>query len=213
MFTTTFRDTCLTQFGATSYIGLIKGITDWRAGTVTEATYGGYGNRVLATWSTKGVTTPAGGRQMSNTGAVTFPQNSTGNEDEIAFGVYSAITGGTLYAIGLLDTRPPLFATVDTGGLTSELLVCPAHGLSTDHRVFILAAPGAPIPTGLSENTAYFVKSAGLTTDAFALATTSGGAAVNITASGACLVCPYAAVTVATLATPEFAIGALVLQI
>jgi hypothetical protein len=52
-----------------------------------------------------------------------------------------------------------------------------------------------------------------LTPDVFTLSTTSGGAAVNITVGGASLFMPYKVVTVATNATPEFAIGALVVQI
>ena len=80
-------------------------------------------------------------------------------------------------------------------------------------RVLMLAAPGAVIPTGLSENTAYFVLASGLTADVFKLSTTSGGAAVDITAGGAALFMPYKAVTVATNNTPQFAVGALVFQL
>lgn len=211
MFTTSFRDTCLGQLGA--FIGLIKVITDWRVGTVTEAAYTGYGTRPGVTWSAAEITNPAGGRQRKNSAAVTFPQNTGSNEDQIAFGVWSASTAGTLHAIGLLDTDPPIFGTVDTAQVTSNLITAPTHGLDTDQRVFVLAAPGAVLPTGLAENTAYFVLAAGKTVDAFALATTSGGAAINITAAGAALFCPYKAVTVATNATPEFAINALLVQI
>src|SRR5262245_34541145 len=107
MFTTSFRDTCLGQLGG--FIGLIKTISNWRAGTVTEAAYTGYGTRPAVTWSAAEDTSPAGGRQKKNTAAVTFPQNTGANEDQIAFGVYSASTAGTLHAIGLLDTDVPLF--------------------------------------------------------------------------------------------------------
>jgi hypothetical protein len=207
MFTTSFRDTCLGQLGG--FIGLIKTITTWRAGTVTEAAYTGYGTRPAWTKSAAEDTSPAGGRQVKNTGAVTFPQNTGGNEDQIAFGVYSASTAGTLHAIGLLDTDPPLFGV----GNVDDTIDCYAHGLQTDQRVFALAAPGAPIPTGLSENTAYFVLASGLTADVFKLSASSGGAAVNITVGGTALFCPYKAVTVATNATPEFAINALLVQI
>lgn len=207
MFTTSFRDTCLGQLGG--FIGLINAISDWRAGTVTEASYTGYGTRPAWTKSSAEATSPAGGRQVKNTGAVTFPQNTGGNQDEIAFGVYSASTAGTLHAIGLLDTDPPLFGV----GNVDDTIDSYAHGLATDQRVFVLAAPGAIIPTGLSENTAYFVLASGLTADVFKLSTSSGGAAVNITVGGAALFAPYKAVTVATNATPEFAINALLVQI
>jgi hypothetical protein len=140
---------------------------------------------------------------------VTMPQNTGSNQDVIAFGVYSAATAGTLHAIGLLDTDQPILGTGDA----SDTITAYGHGLSTDQRVYVMAAPGAVIPTGLSENTAYFVRATGLTADAFTLATTSGGAAVNITAGGSSLFIPYTAVTIATNATPDFAIGALVVQI
>jgi hypothetical protein len=207
MFTSSFRDTCLGQLGG--FVGLIKAISNWRAGTVTEAAYTGYGTRPAITYGAAADTSPTGGRQKANSAAVTFPQNTGANEDQIGWGIYSASTGGTLQAIGLLDTDPPIFGT----GLVNDNIEAFAHGLQTDQRVFVLAAPGAVIPTGLSENTAYFVLASGLTADVFILSTTSGGAAVNITVGGASLFIPYKAVTVATNATPEFAIGALVVQI
>jgi len=125
----------------------------------------------------------------------------------IGFGLYTASTAGTLRAIGFLDADPPILGV----GNVDDTIDAYAHGLSTDQRVIVLAAPGALLPAGLSENTAYFVLASGLTADVFKLSTTSGGAAVNITAGGAALFMPYTAVTVATNATPEFAIGALVL--
>lgn len=207
MFTTAFRDSTLGNLGG--FVGLIKAITDFRAGTVTEAAYTGYGTRPAVSWGAAGNTTPTGGRQVANSGAVTFPANTGSNEDQIAFGVYSAATAGTLHAIGFLDTDPPIFGV----GNADDTIDAYAHGLEADQRVFVLAAPGAVIPTGLSENTAYFVLASGLTADVFKLSTSSGGAAVNITAGGASLFMPYKAVTVAGGATPSFAIGALVVQI
>lgn len=219
MFTTSFRDSILNTLdsggsnitAATHYCGLLTAITDFRAGTVTEASYTGYGTRPSITFGAAANTSPTGGRQRANSAVVTFPQNTGSNQDVIGYGIYTASTAGTLRAIGFLDADPPIFGVNDD--TTTEDIVAPAHGLSTDQRVYVLAAPGAPIPTGLSENTAYFVLAAGLTTDHFRLSTTSGGAAVNITAKGAALFMPYTAVTVAASATPEFAVGALVIQI
>lgn len=208
MFTTSFRNTVLGTLGG--FIGLIKTITDWRAGTVTEATYTGYGTRPAVTWGATADTSPTGGRQVANSGTVTFPVNSGSNEDQIAFGVWSAATAGTLQAIGLLDTDPPI---VGMGEAAGDTITAIAHGLQTDQRVFVMAAPGAVIPTGLSENTAYFVLASGLTADVFKLSTTSGGSAVNITVAGAALFIPYKAVTVAGGATPSFATSQLVVQL
>lgn len=209
MFTTSFRDTVLNLLDS-HFCGLIKTITDFRAGTVTEAAYTGYGTRPAITFGAAGATSPAGGRQRANSALVTFPQNTGAGEDQIAWGIWSAATAGTLKAIGFLDADPPIVGTAEE---TGDLITAPAHGLSTDQRVFVLAAPGALLPAGISENTAYFVLAAGLTTDAFKISTTSGGSAVNITAKGAALMMPYTAVTVATNATPEFAVGAIVVQL
>lgn len=206
MLTSAFRDTLLGQLGG--FVGLIKTITTWRSGTVVEAAYTGYGTRPAITYGAVADTSPIGGRQKANSALVTFPQNTGANEDQIGWGIYSAATAGTLQAIGLLDSDPPIFGT----GLVNDNIEAFAHGLQTDQRVFVLAAPGAVIPTGLAENTAYFVLAAGLTADVFVLSATSGGAAVNITVGGASLFIAYKAVTVATNATPEFAIGALVVQ-
>jgi hypothetical protein len=193
----------------TPYVGLLTAISDFRAGTVTEASYTGYGTRPSCSFGAAANTSPTGGRQKANDAAVTFPVNSGSNQDVIGFGIYTASTAGTLKAIGFLDADPPIVGTCDT----ADLITAYSHGLATDQRVFVLAAPGAVIPTGLSENTAYYVLASGLTTDAFKLSTTSGGAAVNVTAGGAALFMPYTAVTVAAGATPEFATGALVVQL
>lgn len=216
MFTTSYRDDVLNVFRATTltsisgFCGLIKTITDHRAGTVTEAAYTGYGTRPAITFGAPATTSPAGGREIANSALVTFPQNTGASEDQIGFGVWTAATAGTLKMIGLLDTDPPIFGVGDP---TADLIRAYAHGLATDQRVFVLATPGAVIPTGLSENTAYFVLAAGLTADVFALSTTSGGAAVNITVGGAALFMSYKALTVAGSATPEFAVSALKIQI
>lgn len=215
MLTTFFRDAILNVLDAvtlttfTPKVGLIKAITDFRAGTVTEAAYTGYGTRPTVSLGAAANTSPVGGRQKANDAAVTFPQNTGASEDEIAYGIYDAATAGNLVAIGFLDADPPIVGV----GNVDDTIDAYAHGLSTDQRVFVLAAPGALLPAGLAENTAYFVLASGLTADVFKLSTTSGGAAVNITVGGASLFMPYTAVTVATNATPEFAIGALVIQL
>lgn len=209
MFTTPGRDALLGGTYAPTHIGLIKAITNWRTPTVTEAAYTGYA-RVAVTFAAAADTSPAGGRERSNNAILTFPANTGANEDQIAYGVYSASTAGTLYGIGLLDTDAPIIGTADAADLITTQAV---HGLSTDQRVFVLAAPGALLPAGLAEGTAYFVLATGLTTTAFKLSTTSGGTAVDITAGGAAMFIPYTAVTIATGATPSIASGLVKVQI
>ena len=210
MFTTAFRDTTLTQLVTLgTHIGLLTAITDFRAGTVTEASYTGYA-RAAITWGTATNTTPAGGRQRANSALVTFPQNTGANQDVLGWGVYSASAAGTLQAIGFLDSDPPIMGTVSAA---TDLITAYVHGLQTDQRVFMLAAPAGSAPDVFAENTAYFVLAAGLTADLFALSATSGGAAINATISGVAWFMSYKAQTVATNSTPEFAIGALLVQV
>ena len=214
MFTHSYRDSILeTMDGAslaawTPFVSLIKSISDLRAGTVTEADYAGYGTRPSCSFGAPANTSPAGGRQKANDALLTFPQNTGANQDVIAFGTHTAATAGTLRLIDFLDADPPIIGTADT----ADLITSYVHGLEADQRVFVLASPGAVIPTGLAENTAYFVLATGLTADAFKLSTTSGGAAVDITAGGAAMFIPYKVRTIAGGSTPEYAIGALVQQ-
>ena len=213
MFTTSYRDNVLNLVRTsalatwTAYISLLTSINNFRTGTVSEATYTGYGTRPSATFGAPTDTSPVGGRQIANSGLVDFPQNTGSNQDVLGFGVHDAATSGNLRMIGFLDAHPPILGTATV----ADTITAPAHGLANAERVFVLAAPGAVIPTGLSENTAYYVINTA--TDTFQLSLTNGGAAVDITVSGAALFMPYAPVTIATNATPEFAVGALVLQI
>lgn len=67
--------------------------------------------------------------------------------------------------------------TIATPGVFSAT----SHGLVAGDTV-ILETTGA-LPTGLSADTVYYVISAGLTANAFELATTAGGSAINTTGS------------------------------
>lgn len=206
MDTTARRDAILATTGG--YLGLIKAITSLRAGTVTEAAYTGYGTRPAIAWGAAADTTPAGGRQVANSGIVSFPANGGADEAEIAWGIYAAATGGSPVEIGFLDTIAPFVGV----GFVADTIQAIAHGLSTDHRVYVAAAPGAVLPAGLAEDTAYYVLASGLTSDVFKVSATSGGTAIDITTGGAAYFMPYVARTVAGGATPSVAIGAVVVQ-
>jgi hypothetical protein len=211
MFTTTFRDLLLDQMDS-KFCSLIVSVTNFRTGSVTEATYTGYGTRPGITFGAQADTTPAGGRQVANSAAVTHPANSSATAQSVmAWGLHSAATAGSIYGIFPLDADSPIVGTAATGDvITTES----AHGLASGQAVFVLAAPGVPLATGLAENTTYVVKTTSLTTAAFALsATTALATAVDITAGGAGLFIPYTPVSIAAGATPEFAIGALVIKL
>jgi len=66
-----------------------------------------------------------------------------------------------------------------TANASTNLVTTPsAHGLVAGDRVYFTTLTAG---TGLSRNTTYYVIAAGLTTTAFAVSTTSGGSAVDIT--------------------------------
>jgi hypothetical protein len=210
MLTTAERDVILGTYDS-HYVGWISAITNWRTGDETELSYTGYA-RAAVTFGAAANTSPVGGRQRANSAAATGGQKTdTGSVDAIAWGLYAASTGGDPEWIGLLDADEPIFGT----GTSASPCVITAysHGLSVDQRLFYLAAPGAVTPTGISENTAYFVGTVP-NGDSFTLSTTASNAnPVDTTGAGAGLFCPYTALSIAQNATPEFAIGALIIQI
>lgn len=102
-----------------------------------------------------------------------------------AVGVCTALTAGSLLCwspAGASARRA--FTVPDATAVTADLLYSPAHGLVANDRVLLWPTIGAALPTGLAEDTEYFVISTGLTTDAFSVSATQGGSAVNVTAIG-----------------------------
>lgn len=203
------RDTILNTYNS-HFAGLIKSLSSLRTPTVTEADYTGYGTRPGITFGSVANTSPTGGRQRANSALVTFPQNTGASQDVIAWGLYAASTGGTPKRISFLDSDAPIIGAVDN--TTTDQIIALAHGLSVDQRVYVLGAPGMVLPAGLSEDTAYYVGTVP-DVDHFTLSTTPANAnPVAITARGAAQFIPYTPVTIANNATPEFAIGSLILQ-
>lgn len=205
-----YRNTAWTS-PTTVYASLLTAVTDAEAGTVTEASYGSYA-RVAAAFGAPGA--GGGGRKVQNSGTIAFPQRSNaGTENEIAVGIWDALTVGNLLDIIYLDGADPIaVAVVDAGDISSDLIVSPAHGLTTDQQVRFEAAPDKQtLPAGLSENTTYFVIAAGATADRFSVSTTQGGGAVNITAAGRGLLMKLTPKPVTQNDTPQFAANALTL--
>lgn len=102
----------------------------------------------------------------------------------VAVQLWSASTAGTSRAWMPAGSSARRAFSVDSAGVTNNDIFSPAHGLAADNRVVFWPTIGAALPTGLSEDTGYFVISTGLTTDAFRVSTTQGGGAVDITAIG-----------------------------
>lgn len=200
MFTTAHIDKVLNLFRGTTYTapanvyaGLIEVATDLDAGTVTESSFAGYG-RVAITFAAPAA--GLGGRFVQNSGAVTFAaKTDAGSVSVIGVGIWDAISAGELKEVIYLDGGDPLIAVVDGTGVTNNTLAATNHGLANDQRVRVLRLPGTgAVPTGLSENTTYFV--VGTANDTFQLSATQGGGAIDLTGEGGVLVVKLSPVTI-----------------
>jgi hypothetical protein len=130
--------------------------------------------------------------------AITWNAAATGSKDiaaAVTFDVpasttiravqlWSASTAGTSRAWMPAGSTARRAVSVVAADLAGNTIQSPAHGLSAGQSVVFWATIGAGLPTGLSEDTEYFVIAAGLTTDVFEVSTTLGGSAVDITAIG-----------------------------
>lgn len=101
-----------------------------------------------------------------------------------AVAVYDASTSGTQKCWSPAGASARRAFSVDSAGVTNNDLFSPAHGLVANDRVLVWPTIGAALPTGLAEDTEYFVISTGITTDSFRVSATQGGSAVDITAIG-----------------------------
>lgn len=164
-----------TVSGAITHIG-VGSLTDPGTGTNyagTEATGGSpvYARQAV-TWGA------AASEQKSNSGALTFDVPA-GTYGFLLF--FNASTGNTNNYLGYVPingTAKGVFS-VDTT-LTNDQLFSVGHGLANDDRVQLFNVFSESLPTGLAEGTLYYVVSSA--TNTFKVATTQGGAAVDITA-------------------------------
>lgn len=141
----------------------------------TEVAGGSYARQAV-TW------TAAASGVTDNNAQLTIPIPAGTTPQVVS--IHSASTAGTLYGWFPYGSSGQVLDGVATITASSDTFASFAHGLTTDDRVFFAAVAGESLPAGLSATTLYFVRSTGLTADAFTVATTSGGAAVNVTADG-----------------------------
>lgn len=102
----------------------------------------------------------------------------------LAVATYDASTAGTQKAWSPVAASARRAFSVDSAGVTNNDLFSPAHGLVAGDSVLVWPTIGAALPTGLAEDTRYFVIATGITTDSFRVSATLGGSAIDITAIG-----------------------------
>jgi hypothetical protein len=147
---------------------------------------------------------PAGGNELTGGSpayarkSITWAAAAAGAKSISASVVFDVAAGTTVRAVGNYDASTagtqkcwsPAGASarraiaVTAADLAGNTIQSPAHGLAAGNSVLFWATIGAALPTGLAEDTEYFVIAAGLTADVFEVSTTLGGSAVDITAIG-----------------------------
>lgn len=189
------------------YAGLFTVSPTADAGTGgTEVSGGAYARQQITRAAGSWAAAAAG--TSSNSGAVTFPVATANWGRALTLGLWDAISAGNLRrVIPLITGAYKNFAVTDT---TNDDIECPAHGFVANDVVRFFPV-GGTLPGGITFDTRYFVISTGLTTDAFRVSTSQGGAAVNISSAGAGEVAKDASFDVVTNSQLSFAAGQLVI--
>lgn len=168
MFTASANNLMLDALGAAvTHLALH---TAWSTTGTNEVTGGSpaYARKAV-TWSAAS----ASSKSMSGTVVFDVP----GGGITVAFvGLRTASTGGTHHGMIPLGGTGYKEVQVDT---TANTILSEAHGFSNGDQVVFL---GGTAPGGLTEGTIYWVRD--VTTDTFAVAATSGGAAIDLTSDG-----------------------------
>lgn len=174
-----------------------------------EATYTGYARAVVAR-SASGWAAPSGGT-ISPVAAISFGKRTDAGaqQDLFYFGLGDAASGaGTLRATGVFGDPSFGVRSFAAADLAGDTITIPGHGLAADMRIaFFAFEAGGAFPTGLTEGTVYYVRSGGLTADAFTVATTQGGGAVDITAVGSGYAARIIPIFVTQNVTPQLETG------
>lgn len=169
--------------------------------TTSEATYGAYARVAVARTSGGWTVT---NNQVVNAGAISFPEATSGSNIVTHFATGQASSGaGKVWHYGQLTDGYFAFTAA-----TSDTFTMPGRTVVNDDKIMFYTILGATLPTGITEGTEYFV--IGQSGDTFQVSTSQGGAAVDITASGAGIGGKKVSRTITTGITPQFAASALV---
>ena len=116
--------------------------------------------------------------QVQNDATIDFTLMPAGTV--LGFGLWDAATNGNCLWTGWLSTVLRAFVADDVAG---DTIRSPAHGFANDDRVAFEAEDVGALPCGLVAGTHYYVVNAA--TDTFKASATQGGAAIDITTTGA----------------------------
>lgn len=168
----------------------------------SEIAYTGYARAAASRTGAAGFT--VSGKNVSPAVEVSFGKRTDAGAATTSFFFslgFSSSGAGTLYARGGIGPAPQPFTAA-----TSDTVTCNAHGLAVDDRlVFWQYEPGT-LPTGVTEGTVYWVKTAP-DANTFTVSTTQGGATLDITAVGNGTCQKLTGITVTQNVTPKIEVG------
>lgn len=176
--------------------------------TTNEVSWGSYARKAVLRQSTGSKWTVTNNEAV-NAEEVLFddPTSGSGNVTHIGIGDAASGTGVLRYSspIGTITPLGLFTAEADTDVVTVK-----GHGLSVDDRVSFYSVAGVALPTGLTQGTVYYVKTAP-DADTMTLSATSGGATINFTTdgSGLALAGVPLPVTSTPVVTPKFPAGSI----
>lgn len=180
------------------------------AGTqsTSELSYTGYA-RVAIARSGAGWTQSSA--QVVPAATITFGQRTDAGAavEALFWGVGRALAGvGELLYYGPLTGANLTYAA--TAVATTDTIVVPGSAYSVNDRIVVLPAAQSTMPAGLTDGTIYYIKTASSTS--YTLSLTAGGAVVDITADGACLVAKLSTLTIGQNTTPSLTTASVIVE-
>jgi hypothetical protein len=143
----------------------------------SEVTGGSYARQSIAL-------TAASSSHTDNSGLLSFTLMPAVVAPGVVFGgLWDAATVGNFFYGGILAGAVQV-SRAGTATASTDLISSLGHGLSAGDTVEFEATLGTADPAGITAGTIYYVIASGLTTDAFKVSATSGGATIDITADG-----------------------------
>lgn len=133
--------------------------------------------RKATTWAAAA----SGAKAMS----ATFPVWDVPASTTVAWiGLWDAVSAGNFLGIFPAGGGTLRALEAESGDLAGDTIASKAHGFTAGQAVVFWQGAGGTLPAPLAVGTIYYVIAAGLATDVFKVSTTSGGAALDITATG-----------------------------
>lgn len=172
--------------------------------TTSEIAYTGYARAAIAR---SGAGWTVSGNQVSNAALFNLGPCTAGSDTATHWSIGVAASGASkiLYRGPLGTALMGAFT-----GATDDNITIPGHTLAVDDRAAFFPVLGSSLPTGITEGVLYWVKTQ--SANVITVSATQGGATLDITAVGDGICIKAMTLAVSAGVTPEFGIGALIVQ-